>query len=60
MGEPFLTDEAFEYPEIYDGFISTVPSSNDLWKKVEHAAKTMLKWYWLAQLDLSVSRSIFQ
>lgn len=57
----FLTDEAFGItPEIYDGFISTVPTANQvLWEKVEHSAKDYARVVLVGAADLSVSRSIF-
>ncbi|MDC0122159.1 hypothetical protein OAH99_00490 [Planktomarina sp.] len=57
----FLTDEAFgTRPEIYDGFVSTVPTANQvLWEKVEHSAKDYARVVLVGAADLSVSRSIF-
>ena len=57
----YLTDEAFGVtPEIYDGFISTVPEANHvLWDKVEHSAKDYARVVLVGAADLSVSRRIF-
>lgn len=57
----YLTEEAFgSTPEIYDGFISTVPvAKNVLWKKVEHSAKDYAKVVLVGAADLSVPRRIF-
>lgn len=57
----FLNNEAFGItPEIYDGFISTIPTANQaLWEKVQHSAKDYARVVLVGAADLCVPRSIF-